>query len=130
MRKLLYVLLISLACVAPVKRLDIAKLLPVEAVAVYMDGDAVVIQSDTENTGTGDTVEEALDNLRENTTQVIYLDTARYLLVAEGSADAASQLLPQLKKGIKVGPYNGGNVKEEAKYLDAHTESAKPNINN
>lgn len=115
---------------APVDRLDVAKLLPIEAVAVYMEGSDVVLLTDTEDQGRGATAELALENLKNNTTEIIYLDTARYLLVSEDAAAAAAQLQPYMRPSITQGVYSGGDVKEEAKYLDAHSESAKPNANN
>ena len=81
MRKILYINIIVAVFFAPVDRLDIAKLLPVEAVAVYRENDTVVLKTDTDNTGRGKTVWEALKNLKENAVSVIYLDTADYLLI-------------------------------------------------
>ena len=130
MRKILYAVLLIAAFLVPVKRLDISKLIPVEAVAIYLDAGQVVLKTDTENIGRGDTVELALQDLKEKAQQIIYLDTARYLLVAEDAGSQAQVLRTYLKPSVQVGSYAGGDVKEEAKYLDAHRESAKPNANN
>ncbi len=126
MRIILYILILALLLLAPVERLDVAKLLPVEAVAVYMDGSDVVLETDTENLGRGETAEEALEDLKKNTAAIIYLDTAEYLLVGEGAKSHGVQLKGYLKASVIMGDYSGGSVKDEAKYLDAHSESAKP----
>lgn len=126
MKILLYVLLIALSLLAPVQRLDVAKLQPVEAVAVYVKEGEVVLLTDTEDTGRGETAMEALADMKENTIGIIYLDTAEYLLVAPGAEDYADELSSCLKPSIKVGQYNGGNVKDEAKYMDAHDQSGRP----
>lgn len=130
MRRILYAGILLAAFFAPVERLDVAKLLPVEAVAIYMEEEEIVLEIDTEDQGRGSTVQEALENLKENATKIIYLDTARYLLVAENAQVQAKELLPYLKPSVRQGAYVGGSVKEEAKYLDAHSESAKPIVNN
>lgn len=130
MRRILYAVILLAALFAPVERLDVAKLLPVEAVAIYLEEGAIALETDTENKGRGSTVQEALKNLKENTTKIIYLDTARYLLVAENAQAQAQELLQYLKPNVRQGTYGGGDIKEEAKYLDAHSESAKPNANN
>lgn len=130
MRRILYGVILLAAFFAPVERLDVAKLLPVEAVAIYLEEGAVVLETDSEERGRGDTVQAALENLKQNATKIIYLDTARYLLVAENAQAQAQELLQYLKPSVRQGTYAGGDVKEEAKYLDAHSESAKPNANN
>ena len=128
--KILYAVILALLFLAPLERLDVAKLLPVEAVAIYLEEGEVVLETDSEDQGRGDTVQAALENLKQNATKIIYLDTARYLLVAENAQAQAQELLQYLKPSVQQGIYAGGDVKEEAKYLDAHSESAKPNANN
>ena len=48
MRTVLYILIIILTFLAPVQRLDVAKLQPVEAIAIYTEQDTVIIKTDTE----------------------------------------------------------------------------------
>ena len=126
MRTALYIFIIILTLVVPVQRLDVAKLQPVEAVAIYTEQDMVVLKTDTEDMGIGETAQLALQNLKDTTASVIYLDTAEYLLVAEGAESWAEELKLHFKSSIKVRQYKGGAVKEEVKYLDAHDRSANP----
>jgi len=126
MRILLYIVILAVMFFAPVDRLDIAKLEPVEAVAIYMEGGQVVLQTDGESIGIGNTAQEALADLKENALAVIYLDTADYLLIGEGAEHAAQDLRQYLRESVQIGKYNGGNVKEEAKYLDVHGDAEKP----
>lgn len=128
MKVVLYALIIGLSFLAPVKRLDVAKLEPVEAIALSTEENMLVLETDGEYVGIGETVEQALQNLKDNTPAVIYLDTAQYLLMGEGTETYLTEMKGYLKSSVKVGTYQGGNVKEEAKYLDAHTESAKPEV--
>ena len=126
MRKILYIVISVLALLAPVNRLDAAKLLPVEAVAIYLENGRVALKTDTENRGSGETAEAALKDLKENASGIIYLDTASFLLVGEGAEEPARELLGRLKRKVKVGIYSGGDVKEEAVWLDAHSAEARP----
>lgn len=126
MKFILYAVIIALSLFAPVTRLDIAKLSPVEAVAVYKEYGQVVLKTDEENEGRGENVHLALADLKKKASVIIYLDTARYLLVGEGAEAEAAALQAYLKESVLVGNYAGGDVKEEAKYLDVHTDSAKP----
>lgn len=126
MRKVLYVLLLIPLLFVPLQRVDVAKLLPIEAVAVYMDGDKVVLETDTEHKGTGETAVQALDDLKKNTAAVVYLDTAAYLLVSEDAVGAAEQLRPYLKPSVRVWVCDAkGAVKDTAKYVDIHQKPPK-----
>ena len=126
MRRVVYVLLLVGLLFVPLNRVDVAKLLPIQAVAVYMDGDRVVLETDTEHVDTGNTAEQALESLKKNTPAVVYLDTAEYLLV---SADAVSQvdsLRSHLKSSVRVCVCDAkGKVKDTAEYLSVHQKLPK-----
>lgn len=126
MRTVLYILIIILTFLAPVQRLNVAKLQPVEAIAIYTEQDTVIIKTDTEDMGIGETALQALQDLKETAPAVIYLDTAEYLLIAPGAEKYAEELKTHLKTTVKVRMYSGGEVKEEVKYLDAHDRGAAP----
>ncbi len=121
MRKVLYVIILALLFLAPLERVDVAKLLPIEAVAVYVDGDSVVLETDTEDKGKGENVALALRNLIKTTPAVVYLDTAEYLLVSEDALEHVDALRDYLKPSVKVCVCQAkGGVKDAAKYLDVH----------
>ena len=111
MRIVIYALILAALFFAPVERLDVAKLEPVQAVAIYKENDMVVLETDTEDKGSGKTAEEALQNMKQNTPTVIYLDTAEYLLVAEEAKWDVEALRQYLKPSVKVSAYTGGSVK-------------------
>ena len=127
MKKLLYICIVIASALVPVKRMDITKLLPVETVAVIRQDDTVILKTDTGDVGRGINTMQALADLREKATQVIYLDTARYLLVGDGTEADAAQLRKCLKRNINQEVYSGGDIREETRYLDAHENTAKPN---
>lgn len=120
MRWILYVVIIALALSVPVQRLDVAKLQPVEAVAVTVENGRVVLETDTEDRGEGATAIEALKDMKSKALSVIYLDTAEYLLVEEGAEEFAEELRPLLNGSVRVGSYLGGEVKTQLQYYEVH----------
>ena len=121
MRKILYAAILIALWFAPLERLDIAKLLPVQAVALYMEDDSVVLEIEEENRGRGENVEKALENLKQNTAAVVYLDTAEYLLISESATNQAKEIARFVKPSVKVCVCDAkGRVKESAEYLETH----------
>lgn len=119
MRVIMYVVILALLFLAPVEGLDIAKLEPVQTVAVYVENGEVVLATDTQNVGRGANAQKALADLEENTPGVIYLDTAEYLLVTEDAQKYAEQLRTDLRPSVKVVLWDGiSSVKDAAEYLD------------
>ena len=118
MRKLIYLIILGLLVLTPVKRLDIANLQPVQTVAIYTEPGAVVLETDTHNVGRGASVTEAVANLEENTPGVIYLDTAEYLLVSKDAESYVDALRKYLKPSVKVGLWEvGEGIDMAAKFL-------------
>lgn len=121
MRFIIYIVILLSLFLAPVERTDVAKLLPIQAVAVYIEDGEVVLETDTEHKGDGADAEKALDSLRINTPAVVYLDTAEYLLVSKEAVSDVDPLRQYLKPTVKVCVCDAAdNVKDAAKYLDVH----------
>ena len=125
MRKILAITILALCFLAPVQRLDVAKLRPVQTVAVYRQGWQIVLETDAGDKGVGTIVKQALENLKENALKVIYLDTAEYLLVQEDAQDQVEHLRSVMNKKVKVGPYGGGDIAEETDFWEVHGELPK-----
>lgn len=125
MRKILYIIIISILFLSPVERLDVAELEPVQTVAVsYENG--VVLQTDTNNKGSGRTVDYALQDLENRTPGVIYLDTAQYLLVAQNAVDYVDELRKYLSPTVKVAMWDEeGSVESAARYLAVRKDLPK-----
>lgn len=128
MKKWLY-LIAALSAVGILSRLphparDIAKLEPVRAVYLYMDGGRLCIETDTGDTGSGANLTEATEDLRSNADGEIFLDTAEFLLL-----DTAVQITPEfyvlLRPGCKV-CYTDvlPDLTVAADYLSAHPPKA------
>ena len=125
-RAIIYCLILGSLWFAPVKEAEIAKLEPVQAVWVYRDNGEVVMETDTEDVGSGATVEEALSDMKQNSVGIIYLDTAEFLLIAEGMQQQIPAMAQYLKESVKVCAWDGqGSVTDAAKYMDAHKIGSK-----
>lgn len=118
MRKIIYAVILGLLFLAPVKRLDVANLQPVQTVAIYTEPGFVVLQTDIQNVGRGATVTEAVANLEENTPGVVYLDTAEYLLISKDAESYVDALRQYLKPSVKVSSWQTGEgIENAAKFL-------------
>lgn len=123
MRVILYIIIILLMLAAPVTPLDVAKLQPVQTVALYVHKDAVYLETDTGITGRGANVQDALDDLEKATPGVIYLDTAEYLLITEQSAHLVCEIQQYLHPDVKVSMWDKkGAVEDASKHLGVRND--------
>ena len=121
MRVVIYIVILASLFLIPVERADVAKLLPIEAVAIYVSDGEVIIETDTEDEGRGGSASQALQDLKTNTPAVVYLDTAEFLLVSRNAIFYVDELRGELKPTVKVCVCDAeGRVKDAAKYLDVH----------
>lgn len=126
MRMILYIIILALLFLAPVEKLDVAKLEPVQTVALFKDETGIVLKTDTDNQGSGATVDSAHEDLEGRTPGVIYLDTAEYLLVTEDAVEYVDALRKYLHPSVEVSLWDGkGSVKDAAKYLDVKNDLPK-----
>ena len=125
-RILLYIGVLAALLVLPVERSDVGKLLPVQVVSIYKEGNWTVVETDTENRGMGGTAEQALRNLKDTASGIIYLDTAEYLLLTQDTQEAAEELRDELKESVRVCmAAKSVNLAEAAKYLSVHGDLPK-----
>ncbi len=126
MRRLLYAVILVALCFAPVERLDIAKLMPVDAVALYREAGYVVLETNTGARGRGETCNTALQALKKSVAKVVYLDTATTLLVSEEALLYVDGMRPLLKQGVNVYICKAeGQVEDMAKYMKVHGTPTK-----
>lgn len=120
-RLALYALILALVWIIPVERTDIAKLSPVEVIAVYQTKDSVELQTDTGDFGSGTDAISALENMRQTSSAVIYLDTAEFLLIGQGAEAATEELRKELKDSVKLcGMKDRIQLSDIAAYLEIH----------
>ena len=76
---------------------DIAKLQPVQAVYLYIEDGALIIQTDTGDVGRGRNLDGAFADLKQTTAGTVFLDTADYLIVTETTAELIPGLYDDLR---------------------------------
>lgn len=121
MRGVLYAVILASLFYVPLRRVNVADILPVEAIAVYIEGNKVVLEADTGDRGKGNSIQEALRNLEKESASIVYLDTARHLIVAPGAEQYVEQLRPMMRSSAQVCIGDAkGHVEQTANYLSAH----------
>lgn len=120
MRLLVYSLVLLLLLYAPVKRLDVAKLEPIEVVCMDVSDGTTLLLTDTEAWGRGANAYEALEDMRSRTAGVIYLDTAVYLLVTEAAVGQVDDLRSCLKGTVRLCITEETNLTDMARFLEVH----------
>ena len=122
MKRILCAALAVAAFLVPTTPQELGRLKPVEVIKVDVQGSQIRIETDTDDAGQGKTVEQALTDLRAGASGTIYLDTAQYLLVPEGREDLIFQMMPYLKRTVKLCYWEGKIPLEKAgKFLDCHS---------
>ena len=120
-RIVIYIIVLLLLTLAPVKGADIGSLHPVEILKIYEENREVYVQTDTGDWGKGATGQAALEHLKETTAGTIYLDTAKYLLLEEGTEAVAEEIRPLLKKSVRMcNADQGVDLEEVASFLSVH----------
>lgn len=120
-RIIIYCMILAALCVLPVERQDVADLEPIQVVWLNREGNTVVLETDTEDKGTGETVAEALADMKHKSLGIVYLDTAQYLLVSEDARELIPQITEYLKGSVRICLWDGaGKVADAARYMQSH----------
>ena len=118
---LLCCILLLAVLLPPAERLDIATLRPVQTVAVARITEGVCIMTDTQDVGVGKDIRGALENLKQTTPGVIYLDTADYLLIEDGAQEEALGLKGMMADTVLVYRLLGSpDLLQVSEYLQIH----------
>lgn len=121
MRIVLYVVILAALFLVPLQHIEIANLEPIQAVWMHKENGNVVLETDTEDKGRGVTVADALDDMKRNSTGIIYLDTAQFLFVSEVAHEEIRTVQPYLRKSVRLCRWDGdGNMKLAVEYADSH----------
>ncbi|MBR2420803.1 MAG: hypothetical protein IKB09_00445 [Oscillospiraceae bacterium] len=125
-RTILYIGILALVLAAPVKPMEIEKLRPVQIVSVYKKNDWTVVETDTEDIGIGTSVEQAVQNMKDTSGGVIYLDTAEYLLLTKETEETAERLRAELKPSVGICLMTGvEDLQKAVLFLQSHGELPK-----
>lgn len=124
-RTLIYIVVLAAALMIPQEGTDVGKLLPVELVHLYYIEDQLAIETDTGDLGRGATVEVALQDLKDTTAGMVFLDTADYLLVSERALGEITEVRRFLKTSVRVCMAEPGiDLTAAAEFLAVHKPAA------
>lgn len=116
-RAALWILLAALVLFLPDRGTDIGKLLPVELVTVHREEEMFLVETDTGQFGLGDTLEEAMADLKNAAPGVVFFDTADHLLLTEETLHTEG-LSEFFRPGVRVLLAEGEiDPEEAAEYL-------------
>ena len=125
-RIIIYIGILALLLAAPVESADIGKLIPVQVVSIRKENDWVILETDTEDVGMGASAEQALKNLKDTASGVVYLDTAEYLLIGKDTQEEAEALRDSLKRTVRVCEIaKPVDLAEAARFLSVHGKLPK-----
>lgn len=121
MRWSIYTLLILGILVTAPKGTDVGKLQPIEVVLVSKRDDMVMIETDTGDKGIGQSINEAVSDLKQRSPGAVILKTAEYLLVEKGTETFLRDMKGVVKGNIRVCRVQGSaDLRLVAGYLNIH----------
>lgn len=122
----IYAVLLAAAVLVPQEPVELGKLLPVETIYIYKEESRIVIETDTQDRGKGDTLSEAVADLENSAAGIIFLDTAEYLILDEEVRELLPKAGEYLKNSVRVCYAERGIDAEEATlFLSAHKPEIK-----
>lgn len=124
-RIIIYCIILAGILWIPVERMEIRDLEPIQAVWMYREEGEIVLKTDTEDEGRGESVQEALEDMKEKSSGIVYLDTAQFLLVSDNAQEQIGELTPYLKGKVKISLWEGGEIQEAARYMQSHKIGVK-----
>ncbi len=100
---------------------DAAKLLPVEAVRVRVDGSFVTVETDTGDSGVGEDLNAAIRDMKGRASGDIFLETANFLLLMPGAEKTLSDCMANFRPACALSMVKGdAEVCDLVPFLRAH----------
>ena len=121
MKLIIYIVILLIALWIPVRKTDISNLEPVQAIWIDKNENGYVVKTDTQDVGVGETLQKALEEMKEHCDKLIYMDTTQYLMVSEDCKEAIAEISQHLKNKVRVCVWNGvGELKNAVQYVKSH----------
>lgn len=118
-------LLAAVVLWSPVKGTDVGKLLPVELMQISRTETGYVVRTDTENMGEGESLPQALANLRETAQGKIFLETTEYVLLTRETMQCLPDLTEFFRPGTEVyAAPQLEDLEQAAAFLRAHSRQS------
>lgn len=109
----------------PSPGMELGELHPVSLLLVEVSDKTIQLETDTHQSGQGETLGAALENLEKTTPGTVFLDTAEHLILGENAGYLIPELRELLRPGVTVCMAQGEvDTEKAAEYLDAHTPEA------
>lgn len=124
-RIIIYCIILAGILWIPVERMEIRDLEPIQTVWMHLEDGNVVLETDTEDVGRGESVQKALEDMKTRSSGIVYLDTAQFLLVSRNAQEQIGELSQYLKDKVKISLWEGGDLKEAARYMQSHKIGVK-----
>lgn len=96
-RWIIYAAALAMLGISPLQGMDIGQLSPVETVWLTEQDGQVYIQTDGGDFGRGTDVPEALEQMNDSASRIIFLETADYLIIEEGKEELLEQVFKVLR---------------------------------
>ena len=128
MKYRIIMLMLLAAAMLPTQGKEVGKLIPAAVLSVRLDEETnnVILQTDSENTGEGETTDAALLDLRAAAPGEVLLDTVEYVIAAEGDTAALLELKNILRPNVRVCKASEEvDLKEAWQYLRAHSPTVR-----
>ena len=122
-RVILYIIVLLIALYIPVDRTDISNLEPIQAVWVSQENGEYIITTDTEDVGVGESIQQAIAEMKNKSEKIIYLDTAQYLLVNENCTAAINEITNYLFVSKSNNNYNGKLTTKTIRFIYTRSSS-------
>lgn len=118
----IYGLLLAIVLSVPKKSNELGRLHPVELIKAHTENGIVTLETDNGAKGEGEDVASAIQNLKDTTAGIVFLDTADYLLVGYGEDDLIMELKDYLKRNTRIcfAPHTV-DPEEAAGFMSVHT---------
>lgn len=100
---------------------DVAQLQPVQVLRVSQEGSKIKVETDTGEMGIGNTLDAAMENLKDTSGAEIFFDTADYLLVTPDAKGLIMELTEYLRPACGVcEDVDGAELEQVAAFLRVH----------
>lgn len=101
-RWVLLLLLGALLLCKPFSATDVARLKPVDVIRVSTTNGGILVETDTGETGTGQDLDSAFENLKKTADGEIFLETADRLLISPQAVELLPELTDYLRPGCNI----------------------------
>ena len=107
----------------PFEKSDVARLTPVSVLLVESGGGKVVIKSDQGNSGVGECLADALEDMELTSTGNIFFETVEQIIISEDVSVEAEELSDLFRPGTFVWACKDSpDVEEAGKYLQSQEQ--------